>query len=344
MKTVELAPGYRISRLFKGGWHLAGGHGSIDRKQAIEDMAAFVEAGITTFDCADIYTGVEELIGDFRRAYPELAERIRVHTKCVPDYDKLAHLKAQDIEATVDRSRARLGMETLDLVQFHWWDTGVSGYVEAALELCRLREIGKIRHIGLTNFNTAKVREIVEAGVPVLSHQIQFSLLDARPELSMQDYCAQNGIALLCYGSLAGGFIAEGWLGQPEPLGPFENRSHTKYKLIIEDFGGWFLFQDLLQVLKQVGQHHGASLAQVAVAWVLQQKSVAAAIVGATSTRHLKANLKIPDIQLTPSDLGAIAAVRNRRTGPEGEVYDLERDKTGRHGRIMKYNLNTAPS
>lgn len=343
MKTLELAPGYRISRLIKGGWHLAGGHGPVDRKQAIEDMAAFVEAGITAFDCADIYTGVEELIGDFRRAYPELASRIRVHTKCVPDYDKLAQLKPQDLEQTIDRSRERLGMDALDLVQFHWWDTDVPGYVQAALELRRLQSIGKIRHIGLTNFNTQKVREIVEAGVPVLSHQIQFSLIDHRPELSMQAYCQANGIALLCYGSLAGGFISESWLGQLEPTGPFENRSHTKYKLIIEDFGGWGLFQTQLKTLKTVGERHRANLAQVAVAWVLHQKAVAAAIVGATSTRHLQTNLAIPDIQLSQADLDQIAAVFAQRTGPEGEVYDLERDKNGRHGRIMKYNLNTTP-
>ncbi|MFZ9479646.1 MAG: aldo/keto reductase, partial [Steroidobacteraceae bacterium] len=73
MPTLALAPGYTISRLIKGGWHLAGGHGSVDRQQALRDMAAFVEAGITTIDCADIYTGVEELIGEFRAQYPALA-------------------------------------------------------------------------------------------------------------------------------------------------------------------------------------------------------------------------------------------------------------------------------
>ena len=340
METYPLTPGYRISRLLKGGWHLAGGHGAIDRKQAIEDMAAFVEAGITTFDCADIYTGVEELIGDFRRAYPELAPKVQVHTKFVPDYDKLANLSDADVEGIIDRSRARLGMDSLDLVQFHWWNTDIPGYVAAALELKRLQNLGKIRHIGLTNFNTAKVREIVEAGVPVVSHQIQFSVLDNRAEREMQAYCLEQNIALLCYGSLAGGFLSESWLGKPEPTQAFENRSLTKYKLVVDDFGGWELFQELLEVLRAVGQRHNVGLAQVAVAWVLHQKAVGGAIVGATSARHLRSNLEIPQIQLSPVDLEAIAAVRNRRNGPEGDVFDLERDKSGRHGRIMKYNLN----
>ena len=110
-----------MSRLIKGGWHLAGGHGAIDSDQARADMAQFVEAGITTFDCADIYTGVEALIGSFLRAYPSLAKQVQVHTKFVPD---LAVLKTADrpyVESIIDRSLTRLGTECLDLVQLHWW-------------------------------------------------------------------------------------------------------------------------------------------------------------------------------------------------------------------------------
>jgi aryl-alcohol dehydrogenase-like predicted oxidoreductase len=70
---MSLRPDHRISRVIKGGWQLAGGHGAVDRQAGIEDMIAFADAGITTFDCADIYTGVEAMIGDFRAEY----ERVR---------------------------------------------------------------------------------------------------------------------------------------------------------------------------------------------------------------------------------------------------------------------------
>jgi aryl-alcohol dehydrogenase-like predicted oxidoreductase len=340
LERVTIAPGYSVSRLIKGGWHLAGGHGSIDRAKAIEDMAAFVESGITTFDCADIYTGVEELIGAFRHAYPDLAKRVQVHTKFVPDFDKLHDLQPAQIEAIIDRSRARLSVDALDLVQFHWWDTSVPKYVQAALELKRLQDAGKIRHIGLTNFNTACTREILEAGVPIVSTQIQYSVLDDRPSRELASYCLQNGVALLCYGSLAGGFLSHDWLGKPEPMGPFENRSHTKYKLIIEDFGGWDLFQELLETLERIARANDVGIGQVASSWTLHQPGVAAVIVGATSTRHLTQNLRIPKIKLSSNDLEAIRRVTDRRSGPKSDVYDLERDKDGRHGRIMKYNLN----
>jgi aryl-alcohol dehydrogenase-like predicted oxidoreductase len=337
---LELAPDYAISRLIKGGWHLAGGHGDVDPAQATRDMARFVEAGVTTFDCADIYTGVEELIGRFRREFPEHARRVRVHTKFVPDLDALGSVDARYVEGIVDRSLSRLGMERLDLVQFHWWDYAVPRYVEVALELERLRRAGKIDRIGLTNFGTPQVRELLDAGVPVFAHQLQYSLLDDRPTHGMVDLCRERGIALLCYGTVAGGFLSERWLGAPEPAAPLANRSLTKYKLVIDEFGSWPAFQDLLVALRGVAQRHGCDIATVATRAMLDRPGVAAAIVGATSTAHLVSHARIGEIALSAADHAAIGAVTARRLGPPGDVYELERDREGPHGRIMKYGLN----
>ena len=337
---IELAPGYSISRLIKGGWHLAGGHGAIEPAAACRDMADFVEAGVTTFDCADIYTGVEELIGRFRRDYPAQARRLRVHTKFVPDLDQLATVDGAYVESIIDRSRARLGQDCLDLVQFHWWDYSVPRHVEVALELERLRRAGKIGQIGVTNFDTPALRAILDAGVPVLAHQLQYSLLDDRPSRDMTELCVARGVGLLCYGTVAGGFISDRWLGLPSPEGVLANRSLTKYRLIIEEFGGWALFQELLAVLRGVADRHGCDLASVATRAMLDTPGVAAAIVGATSTTHLAAHTALGSLQLDAADRGAITAVSARRRGPPGDVYTLERDREGPHGRIMKYTLN----
>jgi aryl-alcohol dehydrogenase-like predicted oxidoreductase len=336
----ELANGYEISRVIKGGWHLAGDHGVIEPDQAMRDMAAFVDAGITTFDCADIYTGVEALIGGFRARYPSLARLVQVHTKFIPDLQVLAEVDADYVERSVDRSLARLGIERLDLVQFHWWDYAVPGYVEAALQLAALRDKGKIANIGLTNFDVPRLTEILDAGVPILTMQAQYSLLDARPDNGMVDRCRERGIALLCYGTVAGGFLSERWLERPEPGSDFGNRSLIKYKLIIEDFGGWSLFQELLRTLAAVATKHGCDIATVASGAVLEWDRVAAVIVGATNIAHLAQNRRIDQLQLDADDLAAIRAVLQRRLGPNGDVYSLERDREGRHGRIMKYNLH----
>ena len=336
---IDLAPGYGISRVIKGGWHLAGGHGPIDAGQALEDMAAFVEAGITTFDCADIYTGVEELIGRFRMRYPTLARGVQIHTKFVPDLQSLATLDADGVERSIDRSLARLRVERLDLVQFHWWDYAVPGYVEAARELARLRSKGKIAHIGVTNFDVPHLREILDAGVPVVSLQAQYSLLDERPQNGMLDLCRAHRIALLCYGTVAGGFLSERWLGVPQPDDALANRSLVKYRLIVEEFGPWDLFQRLLATLQDIAAMHGCDIATVASRAILDRDPVAAVIVGATNTAHLGANRAIAGLHLDAADRGAIRALLDLRRGPLGDVYTLERDRHGRHGRIMKYDL-----
>ncbi|MDQ0472857.1 aldo/keto reductase [Labrys wisconsinensis] len=349
VERIDLAPGYVISRVIRGGWQLAGGHGPIERATAVEDLLAAFDAGITTFDCADIYTGVEELYGAFRRRLADARgrgalERLRIHTKLVPDLAGLTTVTRASIEAIVDQSLQRLGLERLDLVQFHWWDYAVARDLEVAGWLDGIRRAGKIDRLGGTNFDTPHVAAMVAAGIPLLSLQVQYSLLDHRPEHGLVALAARHGIALLCYGSVAGGFLGERWLGVPEPKEPFENRSLTKYKLIIDDFGGWALFQALLTTLKHIASRHGADIATVAGRAVLDRPGVAAIIVGARNRAHVAANARIGAIRLTDEDRAEIAAVLDRRRGPEGDVYTLERDRHGRHGAIMKYNLNAEAS
>ena len=344
-KTSELAPDYRISRVIRGGWQLAGGHGAIDRAQAVDDLIAAFDAGITTYDCADIYTGVEELIGAARARLAatrgaQAAAAMHVHTKLVPDLDKLAGINRDYIRGIVNQSLKRLGTEQLDLVQFHWWDYAHGGYLDALGWLNELRLEGKVRNLGTTNFDTPHIEEILAAGIPLVSQQLQYSVLDQRPARHLAAVAADKGLKFLCYGTVAGGFLSEKWLGQPEPASPLENRSLVKYKLIIEDFGGWALFQRLLETLAGIGRRHGADIATVASAWTLTRPQVAAVIVGARNQAHALANARVMDLELTAGDLAEIAAIHAESPGLEGDVYTLERDRHGRHGSIMHYNLN----
>ncbi len=351
MSAVErfgIAPDYTISRIIRGGWQLAGGHGAVDAAAVVDDLAAYLDAGITTFDCADIYTGVEAMIGDFRAAM--LARRgadalagLRVHTKFVPDLDLLPVITRGDVRRIIDRSLQRLRLDRLDLVQFHWWDYAQPRWLETARHLRDLQAEGKIALLGGTNFDAAHLSDMAAAGVPLATLQVQYSLLDWRPAGTLAAECARLGTRLLCYGALAGGFLSDAWLGRPEPVAPLANRSLVKYKLIIDDFGGWPLFQRLLAVLRQVADRHHASIANIAVRHVLDRPHVAGAIVGASHPRHLPDTLRIGDIRLAAADHAAIDAVLAERRGPTGEVYALERDRGGRHGAIMRYNLGDAP-
>jgi aryl-alcohol dehydrogenase-like predicted oxidoreductase len=211
VESYELAPGYSISRVIRGGWQLAGGHGPIDRERAVEDLMAAFDAGVFTFDCADIYTGVEELYGATRARLAatrgaEAANRLRVHTKLVPDLSILRKIERRDVEAIIDRSLRRLKVERLDLVQFHWWNYAEPRWLDALRWLDDLRAKGKVRHVGGTNFDTSHMRAIIEAGLPLASMQVQYSVLDRRPENGLSALCRAHGVGLICYGSVAGGF------------------------------------------------------------------------------------------------------------------------------------------
>jgi aryl-alcohol dehydrogenase-like predicted oxidoreductase len=339
---TELAPGYDISQLLKGGWQLAGGHGAIDRAAALADMDRFVDAGITTFDCADIYTGVEALIGDWLAKRRERGDRatVQVHTKYVPDIDRLPTLSRADVVRGIDRSLARLRVGCLDLVQLHWWDFDVPGYVDAAGWLDELRRAGKIRNVGVTNFDVAHLDEIVSCGIPIVSHQVQYSVLDRRPAQAMAAFCAQHDIGLVCYGALAGGFLGDRYLGCTEPVPPLENRSLVKYTLIIDEFGGWQLFQALLASLARIGEKHHVGIGAVAIRWVLDQQGVTAVIMGARHARHLDAALGTFTFTLDDEDRADIARVQALSHGPSGDVYGLERVKGGKHASVMRYTLN----
>ncbi len=155
----------------------------------------------------------------------------------------------------------------------------------------------------------------------------------------MTDLCRGRDIALLCYGTVAGGFLSERWLGKPEPGDGLANRSLIKYKLIIDEFGGWELFQELLRTLAAIAAKHRSDIATVASRAVLDRDRAAAVIIGAVNTAHLAQHRRIDELHLDAADIAAIRAIVQHRQGPRGDVYALERDRSGSHGRIMKYDL-----
>ncbi len=338
--------GYTISALIVGGWQLSDGHraAAVDEAALLRDLAAAARAGWTTLDCADIYTGVEELFGRFRATHGaslrEDGVELQVHTKYVPDLDELSSLTSESVERVVDRSLRRLRVDRLDLVQFAWWDYGIPGYVEVAGWLDDLRAAGKIRHLGVTNFDAPRVREILDAGVPLVANQVQYSLLDRRPEHAMVALARERGLGLLCYGALAGGFLSSKYLGRPAPAEPLANRSLVKYRLVVDEAGGWERYQELLATLDAVAERHGRTASAVALRWLLARPTVAAAMVGTFHGEHFAANLDALSLVLAERDGKEIETAIGRLDDLEGDVFGLERVADGPHSRIMWKNLS----
>lgn len=346
---LTLADGYTCSRVINGCWQLSAEHclkGRLDIDDAVKAFHMLKERGLTTFDCADIYTGVEDILGRFvdelkaRGNYSH--EDIQIHTKYVPDLNILSQVDFAYTEKVVDRSLLRMHRDCLDLVQFHWWDYEVPGMMETAFDLVRLQEKGKIRHVAMCNFDTAHLKQMVEAGIPVVSNQTQYSLFDRRPERALLPYSREQGVYSFCYGTLSGGFLSERWIGvKREDFEP-ETRSHVKYLQIIEDSLGWEGFQKLLLLLREIAGAHGVSISNVAVSYILSQPGVGAVMVGCRNSRHVEDNARLASLELTEGEIGRIRAFIEQYPTPEGEPFTLERTPGSRYRNIMKMNLNKA--
>ena len=338
---VELAPGYSISTVINGCWQLTPDHGGgpASLREARSLFSELLDSGFTTFDCADIYTGVEELLGSFRRSLSD-PDSIQIHTKYAPNRNELKHLDERRVDSAIDRSLQRLGVDRIDMLQYHWWDYDTPGLDALSDRLVRAQKAGKIRLLGLTNFNTTHVRQIVDSGAQIASLQTQYSLIDRRPEKQMSELCTHSDIRLLPYGVLGGGFLGDKFLGLASPTDM--NRSLQKYRLVIDEVGGWQVFQNLLETLAGLAEKHETTIAAIAARWVLDQPGVAAIILGTGSQSRVAEKLKLDELRLDDEDLQTIAAQIARQNIPMGDMYDLERDADGPHTKILRMNLNEA--
>ena len=215
----DLTSGLPICRILNGMWQVSGAHGAIDPDAAIPSMCDYVDAGFTTWDLADHYGPAEDFVGEFRRRLAsarggEAVSGIQAFTKWVP---RPGPMTRQVVENNIDISRRRMGMDRLDLLQFHWWDYRESAYLEALTHLSDLRDEGKIQELALTNFDTRRMQEIAGEGIRVVSNQVQYSLVDRRPEVAMVGFCQSHEVSLLAYGTLCGGLLSDLYLGRPEP-------------------------------------------------------------------------------------------------------------------------------
>ena len=305
-----------ICRILNGMWQVSGGHGPIDPGSAVEEMFSYHDAGFTTWDLADHYGPAEDFVGAFRRAFTtrygaERLPEIQAFTKWVPHPGRLTR---RIVEDAVALSLSRMGVDCLALLQFHWWDYGDRSSLDALKHLADIQHEGKIRHLALTNFDTERLRIIVDHGIPIVSNQVQYSLVDRRPEIRMAAFCRDHGIALLTYGTLLGGLLSEKYL-RPEPTrSELDTASLRKYKNMIDAWGGWSLFQDLLGVLKQIADKHRASIANIGLRYILDRPAVAGVIVGARLgvAQHIADNARVFGSVLDGDDLSTIEAVLAR--------------------------------
>ena len=324
VETTPLAPGLTISRALTGLWQVADlerDGRTLDPVQAARDLEPYVDAGLTTFDMADHYGSAELIAGELRR---RRGDAVQLLTKWVPEPGPVTRDDARD---AVDRARARLGVERVDLLQFHTWAYDDPSWMDALFHLQELKEEGAIGAIGLTNFDAAHLRVACASGVEVVSNQVAYSLLDRRAAGDLTEVARRYGVALLGYGTVAGGLLSERWLDRPEPdAGALETWSQMKYHRFVTAAGGWEPFQGLLRALRRVAERLGVGMAAVASRYVLEQPQVAGVIVGARVGRsaHVVDTAGLFSFALDDAaraDLAAAVAELTPIPGDSGDEY-----------------------
>ena len=318
MEKAILADDLEICRILNGMWQVAGSHGQIDSKSAISDMKEYQESGFTTWDLADIYGPAESLIGEFRRKIGN-ESKFQALTKFVPNPGPMSN---SIVTHYIEQSLKKMDTDCIDLLQFHWWDYNDASYLDALNHLSKLQDEQKIKHLGLTNFDTERVKIMIEKGFEIVSNQVQYSILDQRPEKLMAPFFAKHGIKILSYGTLLGGFFSEKYLGVDEPhRGDLTTASLQKYKNMIDTWGGWQLFQELLFTLGKIAKKHNCSIANVSTRFVLDRPQVAGIIIGARLgiVNHREDNAKVFDVKLDDEDISSISCV----TAKSNDLFDV---------------------
>ncbi len=315
MEKTILGNDLEICRILNGMWQVAGGHGQINSELAIQDMKKYQESGFTTWDLADIYGPAESLIGNFSK---KIEQNFQAFTKFVPNPGPMSN---STVTHHIDESLKKMNVKCIDLLQFHWWDYQDSSYLDALKHLSKLQKEGKIKHLGLTNFDTERIKIIIENNFKIISNQIQYSILDQRPEKIMVPFFARNGIQIISYGTLLGGFFSEKYLNVDEPTrADLTTASLQKYKNMIDIWGGWELFQELLGVLNIISKKYDCSIANIATKFILDKPQVAGVIIGARLgiSSHREDNSKVFELKLEQNDLLSISSV----TSKSNDLFD----------------------
>jgi aryl-alcohol dehydrogenase-like predicted oxidoreductase/enamine deaminase RidA (YjgF/YER057c/UK114 family) len=328
VETHKLSDNLEISRAITGLWQIADmekNGNTLDPVATAKMMDPYFKAGLYTFDMADHYGSAEIIAGTYKNS-GTVENDVRLLTKWVP---KPGPVSREQVRSAIQERLSRLQSKKIDLLQYHAWSFSNPYWLDTLIYLQELKEEGLIGALGTTNFDTAHLRIAKSTGIEIVSNQISFSLIDRRGSGKMADYCAENSVSILAYGTLCGGFISKKWLGKSEPSqNDLGNWSLMKYKRFIDTAGGWDKFQNLLSVLDQVSSETDRSIATLASKFQLAQKAVGAVIIGARlgENSHIEDTTSLFTFDLNKDQMNRIQASLDELDPIPGDCGDEYRN------------------
>jgi aryl-alcohol dehydrogenase-like predicted oxidoreductase len=312
MQTRTLGPtDLMITPIGLGAWAIGGGGwafgwGPQDDADSIAAIREALDLGVNWIDTAAVY-GLgrsEEVVA---KALAGVANRPYVFTKCERVWDEHGNiggrLKADSIRAECEASLRRLKVDVIDLYQIHWPQPD-EDIEEGWTTLAELQRAGKVRWIGVSNFDASQMRR-AQAIAPIASLQPPYSLLNRAIEPETLPFCAEHNIGTIVYSPMASGLLTGAMTRERlAALPPDDWRRQSKnYQepLLTRNLG-------LVAVLRRIADRHGRAPGQVAIAWTLRHPAVTAAIVGARRPGQLPELLPAADLRLSPEDLADLDA------------------------------------
>ncbi len=290
------------------GWEFA--WGGQDDKDSIAAIREALAAGVNWIDTAAVY-GLghsEEVVA---RALEGVRDRPYVFTKCSMIWDEhrqIGHsLKADSIRRECEASLRRLRVDTIDLYQIHW-PNPEKDIEEGWATLASLQREGKVRHIGVSNFNVDQMKR-AQAIAPITSLQPPYSLLHREIEDEILPFAARNRIGVIAYSPMASGLLTGAMTRERIAALPADD-----WRKGNRDFQEPRLSRNLklVDLLRSIGNQHGRSPGEVAVAWVLHHPAVTGAIVGARRPEQVRGVVGAAEFRLSPRELTNIEAFFNR--------------------------------
>ncbi len=312
MQTVKFGKtGMEITPIGFGAWAIGGGGwaaawGPQDDDEAVGAIRRAVELGVNWVDTAAVY-GLghsEELVAQALKSVPE-SERPYVFTKCSLVWDgggDISNVLEKDsVKRECEESLRRLQTDVIDLYQIHW--PRPDEYIEEGWEaMAELKDEGKVRHIGVSNFDVSQMERIAEIA-PVETLQPPYNMLNRGVEEEILPYCGENDIGVIVYSPMRSGLLT----GKMTPE-RVANLPSDDWRRNAQDFQEPRLSRnlELVELLEEIGADHGFSPGEVAIAWTLRQPAVTAAIVGGRRPDQVDGIIGAAKLRLSEDELDRI--------------------------------------
>jgi len=289
-----------------GGSGWAAGWGPQDDEESVGAIRRALELGVNWIDTAAVYgLGHSEQI--VARALEGVSERPYVFTKCSMVWDEngeIGHsLKAESVKRECENSLRRLRTDAIDLYQIHWPNPDEE-IEEGWSAMAELKAEGKVRHIGVSNFDVGQMKRAQEIA-SVESLQPPYSMLSREIEDEILPYCQENGIAVIVYSPMKSGLLT-GKMTRERAQNLPEDDWRSRASAFQEPQLSRNL--ELVELLREIGDRHGVSSAEVAIAWTLNHPAVTGAIVGARCPDQVDGVVGAADLKLTGDELDEIGA------------------------------------